>query len=55
MVLMVSPRKYSTMSEDRIDSGIEIITTSVERQEPRNSTIISAVSPAAMAPSRSSP
>ena len=43
MVLMVSPRKYSTMSEERIDSGIEIITTSVERQEPRNSTIISAV------------
>ena len=31
------------------------MTTSVERHEPRNSTIISAVRPAAIAPSRSSP
>ena len=52
MVLMVSPRKNSTISEDRIASGIEIMTTNVERHEPRNSRIISAVSPAAMAPSR---
>ena len=55
MVFSVSPRKYSTMSEDRIASGIEIMTTSVERQEPRKSRIISAVRPAAMAPSRSTP
>ena len=44
IVLSVSPRKYSTTSDDRIASGIEIITTSVDRQEPRNSRIISAVS-----------
>src|SRR3984957_4728855 len=55
MVLMVASRKYNTISEDRIDSGIEIITTSVDRQEPRNRMIISAVRTAAMAPSLSSP
>ncbi len=55
MVFRVSPRKYSTTSDDRIASGIEIITTSVERQEPRKIRIISAVRPAAMAPSRSKP
>ena len=55
MVLSVSPRKYSTTSEDRIASGIEIMTTSVDRHEPRNSRIISAVSAAAIAPSRSTP
>ena len=43
IVLIVSPRKYSTMSELRMESGIEIITTSVERHDPRNRTIISAV------------
>ena len=43
------------MRDERIDSGIEIITTSVDRHEPRNSTIISAVRQAAMAPSLSSP
>ena len=37
------------------DSGIEIMTTSVERQDPRKTTIINAVSPAAIAPSRNSP
>ena len=36
-----------------IASGIEIITTIVGRHEPRKSRIISAVSPAAIAPSRS--
>src|SRR6266567_2476403 len=30
IVFSVSPRKYSTVSEDRIASGIEIITTSVD-------------------------
>ncbi len=55
MVLSVSPRKYSTTSEVRIASGIEIITTRVDRHDPRNSRIISAVRPAAMAPSRNTP
>ena len=55
IVLSVSPRKYSTTSDDRIASGIEIMTTTVDRHEPRNSRIISAVSPAAIAPSRSTP
>ncbi len=55
IVLSVSPRKYSTTSEVKIDSGIEIMTTTVERHDPRNSRIISAVSPAAIAPSRSTP
>ena len=55
MVLSVSPRKYSTTSDDRIASGIEIITTSVERHEPRNTRIINAVRPAAIAPSRNTP
>jgi hypothetical protein len=55
MVLSVCPRKYSATSDVRIASGIEIITTRVERHEPRNSRIISAVSPAAIAPSRSTP
>src|SRR6202795_3836640 len=55
MVLSVSPRKYSTTRDDRIASGIEIITTRVERQEPRKIRIISAVRPAAMAPSRKTP
>ena len=34
IVLSVSPRKYSTTSDDRIASGIEIMTTRVDRQEP---------------------
>src|SRR5580692_9630204 len=53
IVLIVSPRKYSTTSEVSIASGIEIITTIVGRHEPRKRRIISAVSPAAIAPSRS--
>ena len=39
----------------RMDSGIEIKTIRVDRQEPRNNRIISPVSPAAIAPSRSTP
>jgi hypothetical protein len=39
----------------RIDSGIETRTIRVDRHEPRNSRIISPVSPAAIAPSRSTP
>src|SRR5246127_4377503 len=53
MVLSVSPRKCRTMIEARIDRGIEISTISVDRQDPRNSRIISPVRPAAIAPSRS--
>ena len=55
MVLIVSPRKYRTTSELRMASGIDIITTSVERHDPRNNTIISAVKQAAIAPSLSKP
>ena len=53
MVLIVWPSADSTAIEVRIDSGIDTITTMVERHEPRKIRIISAVSPAAMAPSRS--
>ncbi len=52
MVLSVSPRKCRTMIAARIDSGIEIRTISVDRQDPRKSRIISPVRPAAIAPSR---
>ena len=41
--------------DDRIDSGIEINTIRVDRQEPRNNRIINPVSPAAIAPSRRTP
>ena len=40
------------MSEVRIASGIEIMTTRVDRHEPRNSRIINAVNAPAIAPSR---
>ena len=54
MVLMrLAERRQAPRCEVRIDSGIETMTIKVERQEPRNSRIIRAVSPAAMAPSRS--
>jgi hypothetical protein len=36
-----------------MESGMEIITINADRHEPGNSTIIKAISPAAMAPSRS--
>ena len=42
-------------SEVRIESGIEVITTSVLRQLPRNSKIMTAVRSAAIAPSVSTP
>ena len=48
MMLMVSPRKLSTMTEVRIDSGIETAMIRVLRQLPRKSRIISAVRQAAM-------
>ena len=55
MVLMVSPSALRTAIEVRIESGIEISTISVDRQLPRNTRIISPVSPAAIAPSRKTP
>ncbi len=48
MMLMVSPRKLSVMTEVRIDSGIETAMISVLRQLPRKSRIIRAVRHAAM-------
>ena len=45
MMLMVSPSMLSTSSEVRIESGIEIATTRVLRQLPRNSRINAAVKP----------
>ena len=55
MMLSVWPSAHSTMIDTRIDSGIEMATISVLRHEPRNSRIMRAVSPAAMAPSLSTP
>src|ERR1700737_3264659 len=43
------------MIDVRIDSGIEIKTIKVDRQDPRNSRIISPVRPAAIAPSWRTP
>ena len=43
------------MTEHRIDNGIEVATTSVERQLPRKSRIISAVRHAAITPSFTTP
>ena len=55
MMLIVSPSKLSTMTEVRIDSGIETAMISVLRQLPRNSRIISAVRHAAITASRITP
>ena len=51
MMLSVSPVKYMTHSDERIDSGIETATMMVLRQLPRNSKIINAVKHAAIKPS----
>jgi len=48
-------RILSMMIDVRIDSGIDVITMTVLRHDPRNSRIITAVRPAAMAPSRRTP
>ena len=50
IVLMVWPSAPITATEVRIESGIETMTMRVERQEPRNSRIMRAVRPAAIAP-----
>ena len=42
MVLMVSPSRLSTMTEVRMESGMEMAMMSVLRQLPRKSRIISA-------------
>ena len=44
-------RTLSTMTEVRIDSGIDVATIKVLRQDLRNSRIISAVNTPAIAPS----
>jgi hypothetical protein len=51
ITLSVMPSACSTVIENRIDSGIEITTITVERQLPRNIRIIRPVSTAAMIPS----
>ncbi len=48
-------RTFNMMTEVRIDSGIEVMTMSVLRHDPRNSRIISAVRHPAMTPSRTTP
>ena len=55
MVLSVCPSAASTAIEVRIDSGMEIRTTTVERHEPRKTRIISPARAAAIKPSRSTP
>jgi len=50
MVLSVSPAAPITSTALMIDSGIAARIITVRRQLPRNSMIMSAVSPAAMAP-----
>ena len=53
--LMVSPSALRMAIEVSTESGMESAMMSVLRQEPRNSRIISAVSAAAMTPSRTTP
>ncbi len=55
MTLMVSPKALSTISDVRIESGIERQTISVLRQLPRNSRIIIPVRMAAIVASRTTP
>ena len=55
MMLMVCPMALRIISDDRIESGIETITTKVLRALPRKSRIIIAVSSAAMAASEMTP
>ncbi len=55
MTLMVCPKRLSTHSEARMESGIEIHTINVLRQLPRNSRIIMPVRAAAINASRTTP
>ncbi len=55
MTFSVSPSQLMMMMETRIESGIEVTTTSVLRQLPRKRRIMRAVRPAAMAASLTTP
>ena len=55
MTLMVSPSQDSNVTENRIDSGIEMMMMIVERQLPRNSRIITPTRAAASTASRRTP
>ena len=55
MMLMVSPRAPSTISETRMERGIETAMMSVLRQLPRKTRIMTAVRQPAMMPSRTTP
>ncbi len=55
MMLIVWPSSPSTITEARIDSGIDTAIMTVLRQLPKNSRIISPVSIAAMIASRITP
>src|SRR5215475_7779120 len=55
MMLKVSPRKLSIMTDVRIDNGMEIAMMTVLRQFPRNSKIIRPVRHAAITASRITP
>ena len=55
MRFSVWPSAASTMIDTRIDSGMDTTTMRVLRQLPRNSRIMNAVRPAAVAPSLSTP
>ncbi len=55
MMFTVSPRKLSTVTEVRMDSGIEIAMISVLRQLPRKMRIINPVRHAAITASRITP
>jgi len=55
MMLTVSPRKLSTITEPRIESGIDTAMMIVLRHEPRKTRIISAVKAVAITASRITP
>ncbi len=52
ITLIVSPSADKRISDVAMDSGIEIHTITVDRQEPRNNRIIRPVSTAAIVASR---
>jgi hypothetical protein len=55
MMFSVSPSQLRMMIETRIESGMEVMTTIVLRQLPRKMRIMSAVSPAAIEASFTTP
>ena len=54
-MLMVSPSALRTMTDVKMDSGIDMAMIKVLRQLPRNSRIIKPVRQAAMMASRTTP